>query len=163
MFQSHLKRSLACHSWKEVPLINIYSKTSCDASWSSSPFCLWIGLELVIVVHFEEGKFCLIGCEERWGVKIEISAGTGSVLHTRFIFMCTWAKLITHKNKIFCLSFYENVQMQSALNLKDLNIAFTYQHHMLLTCSHHEESTFHHPLNSLPAHSSEIMKNKYHY
>lgn len=36
-----------------------------------SPFCLWIGLELFIVCHFEEGKFCLIGCEERKGVEIQ--------------------------------------------------------------------------------------------
>lgn len=41
-----------------------------------------------------------------------------------------------------------------------LNIAFTYQHHMPVTCSHHAESTSHHLLNSLQAHSSENIKKK---
>lgn len=54
------------------------------ASWSSSPFCLWIGFELFIVCHSEEYKLCLIGCEKRKGVQIKNSAGTDLFVFIHF-------------------------------------------------------------------------------
>lgn len=139
-------------------------------SWSPSPFCLWIGLELFIVCHFEEGKFCLIGCEEKNVVQIKISAGTqivnyqnwtDLVLHLFLAYInisySTWPSYININRQFHLVYFHSPKQA--------LNIAFTYQHHMPVTCSHHAESTSHRPPNSLQAHSSEkknILFNIYH-
>lgn len=100
-------------------------------------------------------------------VEIKISAGTQIVNYQN------WADLVLHlflTNIYIYISYsiwpsYINVNRQFRLVYfpspkQNLNIAFTYQHHMPVTCSHHAESTSHHLLNSLQAHSSEIITKK---